>query len=55
MDVFKLNQQLVDDYSAYIQSFIRIKDDRIRQTVDTELRNGLLWPEPLIQIGRAHV
>jgi ATP-dependent helicase YprA (DUF1998 family) len=51
MDVFKLNQQIVDDYSNYIQSFIRIKDDKIRQMVAEAMQNGLLWPEPLIQMN----
>ena len=51
MDVFALRNRLVDDYASYIESFITIRDDRIRQYVDDELRNGLLWPEPLLQLN----
>ena len=51
MDVFGLRTRLVDDYSSYIQSFIQIRDDRIRHLVDSELASGLLWPDPLIQLN----
>lgn len=49
MDVFELRKKLIDDYRAYVSSFISIRDDRIRDLVDQELAEGLLWPEP--QIG----
>lgn len=51
MDVFSLRHRLVDDYAAYIRSFITIRDERIGRYVDDELRNGLLWPEPLLQLN----
>jgi ATP-dependent helicase YprA (DUF1998 family)/very-short-patch-repair endonuclease len=51
MDAFALRNRLVDDYSAYIRSFITIRDPRIGQVVDDELRNGLLWPDPLLQLN----
>jgi len=54
MDVFSLRKSLIDDYSAYTQSFIRIADDRIREEVDRELREGLLRPEPLLQLNPAY-
>lgn len=44
MDVFKLRDRLVEDYSAYVRSFITIHDERIRERVDTDLDTGLLWP-----------
>lgn len=53
MDVFALRQRLVEDYAAYIQSFIHISDPRIATAVTTELEAGLLWPEPLIQLNPA--
>ena len=34
MDVFHLREQLVEDYREYVESFIRIKDERIRVAVD---------------------
>ena len=51
MNVFNLRDRLINDYGDYLRSFIRIKDDRIRQKVDEELESGLLWPEPLIQLN----
>ena len=51
MDVFKLRDELIGDYSSYIKSFIQINDERIRNKVDEELDNGLLWPDPLVQIN----
>ncbi|MDP8939201.1 MAG: hypothetical protein M3N10_02715 [Actinomycetota bacterium] len=32
-------------------SFIRIKDDRLENEVHTNLGEGLLWPDPLIQLN----
>jgi superfamily II DNA/RNA helicase/very-short-patch-repair endonuclease len=51
MNVFNLRDALVHDYSHYVRSFIRVKDDRIKATVDKEIDGGLLWPEPLIQLN----
>jgi hypothetical protein len=46
MDVFALRDQLVSDYRHYAQSFLTIKDERIREYVRRELDEGLLWPGP---------
>jgi hypothetical protein len=52
MNIFDLRQQLIDDYSSYIRSFIQIRDPRIYEYVDQELfQKGVLWPEPLIQLN----
>ncbi len=51
MNVFELRNRLVDDYSSYVKSFIRIRDERIRTYVEERLKEGLLWPEPLIQMN----
>jgi ATP-dependent helicase YprA (DUF1998 family)/very-short-patch-repair endonuclease len=51
MDVFALRNQLIKDYATYIESFINIGDARIRQHVDRELDEGLLWPDPLLQLN----
>jgi ATP-dependent helicase YprA (DUF1998 family) len=49
MDVFALRNGLIDAYRDYATSFMRIRDDRIRQRVDEALTEGKLWPYP--QIG----
>lgn len=51
MDVFDLHEQLISDYGAYTQSFIRIADERIRKAVNAEVAAGLLWPDPLLQLN----
>ena len=51
MDVFDLHQHVIDDYAAYTKSFIRISDERISDTVHQEISEGLLWPEPLLQLN----
>ncbi len=53
MNVFELRNQLVNDYRTYVSSFIQIRDSRIREHVEEQLSNGLLWPEPLIQLNPA--
>jgi ATP-dependent helicase YprA (DUF1998 family) len=51
MNVFEFRDQLVSDYSDYIQSFINIRNQRIADKVEEELKAGLLWPDPLIQLN----
>lgn len=51
MDVFALRDRLVSDYEEFTRSFITVRDPRIEAVVDTELREGLLWPESLIQLN----
>jgi len=51
MDVFKLHRSLISDYASYIHSFINIKDQRMNQYVKKSMEEGLLWPEPLIQLN----
>lgn len=54
MDVFKLRNQLIDDYSSYVLSFLQIQDQRIREYVLSEMKAGLFWPDPLIQLNPAY-
>lgn len=51
MNVFELRERLINDYSSYIRSFIRIRDERIEGLVSSYLEEGLLWPDPLIQLN----
>lgn len=52
MNIFDLRQELIDDYSSYVKSFIEVRDQRIHDYVEEKLfQQGLLWPEPLIQMN----
>jgi ATP-dependent helicase YprA (DUF1998 family) len=54
MDVFAIHQRIIADYGRFIQSFVRIRDERIRTHVQQELDEGLLWPEPLLQVSPSY-
>ena len=51
MDVFSLRNRVVADYAEYIGSFINILDSRIDKYVSEEMRRGMLWPQPLLQLN----
>ena len=51
MKVFELRNQLIEDYSKYVTSFINIRDAKIQSFVDKNIEAGVLWPEPLIQLN----
>ena len=51
MDVFRLRDNLIDDYRDYVSSFIRIRDHRIREKVDSWFDQGRLWPDPMVGLN----
>jgi len=53
MNVFEFRDRLIEDYEAYVTSFISIRDARIRGRVERDLAEGLLWPEPRIGLNPA--
>lgn len=53
MEVFALRDRLTAEYAEYTRSFITIRDPKIREVVDTELAEGLLWPHPIVQLNPA--
>ena len=53
MDVFELRDNLIKDYSSFVESFINIQDPRINEHVQSKLQGGILWPEPLV-LNRRH-
>ncbi|MCL5962722.1 MAG: DEAD/DEAH box helicase, partial [Chloroflexi bacterium] len=54
MDVFALRDRVVGEYARYVQSFVRIRDQRLREFVDQQMASGVLWPDPLIQLNPAY-
>ncbi|NBB81125.1 MAG: DEAD/DEAH box helicase [Verrucomicrobia bacterium] len=53
MNIFQFRNKLIEDYKSYVKSFIRIKEPRIRQFVEDNMKSGFLWPNPLIQLNPA--
>src|SRR5712691_5828063 len=51
MDIFDLRSSVIAEYSAYIRSFLRIKDPQIESFAHAELDSGRLWPDPLVQLN----
>jgi len=51
MDVFKLRESLVKNYNSYIHSFLNIKDPKINEYINSAFKEGILWPDPLIQLN----
>ena len=51
MEVFDLRNNVVNDYADYVRSFIEIRDPAIKDKVEAELRDGFLWPDPLVQLN----
>jgi hypothetical protein len=49
--MFQLRERLITDYSEYIQSFLKVRDQEIRGWVEAELDAGALWPEPLLSVN----
>ncbi|MBN1981029.1 MAG: DEAD/DEAH box helicase [Chitinivibrionales bacterium] len=50
-EVFDLQSSIIRDYATFINSFITIADEEIRDAVKKELGEGRFWPEPLIQFN----
>jgi ATP-dependent helicase YprA (DUF1998 family) len=53
MNIFETHSRIVSNYASYISSFIKIADHKIREVVESELSQGKLWPEPLLQFNPA--
>ena len=51
MNIFELRSKLITDYSEFVRGFIKIRDQRISDLVEQEMNEGLLWPDPLIQLN----
>ena len=53
MDVFKLRESVVNEYKDYVESFVRIYDERVDDFVHKRLAEGELWPEAVLQLNPA--
>lgn len=51
MDIFRVHQDLIDDYKSFTTSAVVPRDPRIKQYVDDELAEGKQWPEPWLSLN----
>ena len=54
LDIFDLRDEVVQDYRSYIESFLRIRNPRVKQFVSDELDKGKLWTPPLLQLNPSY-
>ena len=48
VDILLLGRQVVEQYRAYVESFLNVKDDDLRKKAQQMLDSGELWPDPLL-------
>lgn len=53
MDAFGVLGEVLNDYRNFVTGFLEIKDDQIRTKVESEIADGLLWPEPWLALNPA--
>ena len=51
LDIFNFRNEIIGDYKRYIESFLKIRDRKVKEFVDKELEAGQLWTDPLIQLN----
>ncbi len=51
MDVFDLDDRLLDQYTAFARSFARIRSRELQSKVDALYAGRQFWPEPLVQLN----
>ena len=42
---------VLNDYESFVTSFLNIQDSRVKEKVDGEIADGLLWPEPWLALN----
>jgi len=50
-DILNIHKDVLTDYQEFVESFINIKDDEIKNVVVQEMQDGKFWPEPLLQFN----
>jgi ATP-dependent helicase YprA (DUF1998 family) len=51
IDIFNIHRSIMDSYKHFVRSFVNIKNERIKDFVDSGINEGKFWPEPLIQFN----
>lgn len=51
MDVFKVHEQVIDDYRAFTSGFVQVRDPRIAAFVDEQFDAGEQWPDPWLSLN----
>ena len=54
LDIFNFRNEVIEDYRRYIESFLKIRDRKVKAFVDEELEKGQLWTNPLVQLNPSY-
>ncbi len=55
MNIFDMHRHILEAYRKYVQSFLLIADEQIREFVAQELlHQNTLWPEALLQLNPSY-
>jgi len=49
IDILKLRNNVIADYRSYIESFLDIRDERLKTFAKSLLDNDDLWPDPMLE------
>ena len=50
-DALQIRNQIIQDYASFVRSFLKVREPHLREFVDEKLDQGILWPDPLIQLN----
>ncbi|MDM7323467.1 MAG: DEAD/DEAH box helicase [Thermus sp.] len=50
-NLLDVHAKTLQDYRSFVESFVRIADDRLRRFVLERLRGGEFWPEPFLGLS----
>ena len=53
MDAVGVLDDVLRDYESFVAGFLNIQDDRVREKVQNEIDDGLLWPQPWLALNPA--
>src|SRR4051794_2785837 len=51
MDAFGALDDVLGDYQSFVTSFLNIRDPRVKDRVEGEIEDGLLWPQPWLALN----
>ena len=54
LDIFNLRDEVISDYRNYIESFLKIRDENVKNFVKKQLDEGYFWRDPLVQLNPAY-
>jgi ATP-dependent helicase YprA (DUF1998 family) len=51
LDVFELRDTVVGEYRQFVTGFLNVRDERVREAVESALDGGRLWPDPYVSLN----